>query len=90
MNKGQLVDHVAKAAGISKSAADKAINGFIEAIEEAMSAGEKVTLVGFGSFYVSERKARTGRHPKTGEAIQIPARKVVKFKPGSRLMESAS
>jgi len=90
MNKGQLVDHMAKAAGISKSAAEKALNGFIEAVEEAMGAGEKVTLVGFGSFYVSERKARTGRHPKTGEAIEIPAKKVVKFKPGSRLLESAS
>ncbi len=90
MNKGQLVDRMAKAAGISKNAADKALNGFIEAVEEAMGDGEKVTLVGFGSFYVSERKARTGRHPKTGETIQIPARKVVKFKAGSRLLESAS
>jgi len=90
MNKGQLVDRMAKAAGISKSAADKALNGFVEAIQEAMGDGEKVTLVGFGSFYVSERKARTGRHPKTGETIQIPARKVVKFKAGSRLLESAS
>ncbi len=90
MNKGQLVDHMAKAAGIKKSAAEKALNGFIEAVEEAMGAGDKVTLVGFGTFFVSERKARTCRHPKTGKKIAIPAKKVVKCKAGSRLAESAA
>ncbi len=88
MNKGQLVDHVAKAAGISKGAADAAVNGFMEAVTDALSKGDKVTLVGFGTFSVAKRNARTGRNPSTGKPIKIPAKKVVKFKPGSRLTES--
>ena len=88
MNKGQVVDHMAKSSGIFKSAADKALNGFMEAVTEALKAGEKVTLVGFGTFSVTERKARTGRNPRTGNPMEIPAKKVVKFKPGTKLSES--
>ncbi|RKX60650.1 MAG: DNA-binding protein [Thermodesulfobacteriota bacterium] len=88
MNKGQLVDRMAKSSGIFKTAADKALNGFMEAITDALNAGEKVTLVGFGTFSVTERKARTGRNPRTGKPMEIPARKVVKFKPGTKLSES--
>jgi DNA-binding protein HU-beta len=88
MNKGQLVDRMAKSAGISKTAADKALNGFMEAVTESLNAGEKVTLVGFGTFSVTKRKARTGRNPRTGKPMEIPAKKVVKFKPGTKLSES--
>ena len=88
MNKGQLVDSMAKSAGIFKTAADKALNGFMEAVTEALNAGEKVTLVGFGTFSVNERKARTGRNPRTGKPMEIPAKKVVKFRPGTKLSES--
>ncbi|MEA1867733.1 MAG: HU family DNA-binding protein [Thermodesulfobacteriota bacterium] len=88
MNKGQLVDRMAKSSGIFKTAADNALNGLIEAITDALNAGEKVTLVGFGTFSVTERKARTGRNPRTGKPMEIPAKKVVKFKPGTKLSES--
>ena len=88
MNKGELVDRMAKSAGIFKSAADKALNGFMEAVTESLNTGEKVTLVGFGTFSVTERKARTGRNPRTGKPMEIPAKKVVKFKPGTKLSES--
>ncbi len=89
MNKGQLVDRMAKSAGIFKTAADKALNGFMEAVTESLNKGEKVTLVGFGTFSVTERKSRTGRNPRTGKPMEIPAKKVVKFKPGTKLSESA-
>ncbi len=87
MNKAQLVEKMAASAGISKNAAERALNGFIEAVTEALQQGDKVTLIGFGTFSVVERKARQGRNPQTGEVIEIPAKKVVKFKPGSRLSE---
>jgi len=88
MHKGQLVDRMANAAGISKTAADKALNEFTVAVTDALQAGEKVTLVGFGTFQVTERPGRMGRNPRTGEMIEIKARKIPKFKPGSRLSES--
>lgn len=87
MNKAQLVDRMADAAGVSRSAADKALAGLLEAVSETLESGERVTLVGFGTFSVTERKARSGRNPRTGESIEIPARKIVKFKAGSRLAE---
>lgn len=90
MNKGQLVEQIAKGAGISKAAAERALNAFMDAVMDAVSSGDKVTLVGFGTFYVTERKARTGRNPQTGKKIKIPAKKVVKFKAGSKLSESAN
>lgn len=88
MNKGQLVDQMAQAAGISKSAAERALNGFMDAVTDALASGDKVTLIGFGTFSVSERRARTGRNPQTGKPLEIPAKKVVKFKPGTRLSEA--
>ncbi len=88
MNKGQLVEQMATGAGISKAAAERALNAFMDAIMDAVAAGEKVTLVGFGTFYVTERSARTGRNPQTGKKMKIPAKKVVKFRPGSRLSEA--
>lgn len=88
MNKSELVESMASAAGISKAAAEKALNGMLDAIGGAMSKGDKVTLVGFGTFSVSERSARQGRNPQTGAAIKIPKRKVARFKPGSKLTEA--
>lgn len=89
MNKTELVEKVARDCEISKTAAEKALNSVMEAVMEAMSAGDKVTLVGFGTFSVSARTARDGRNPQTGKAIKIPATKVVKFKAGSKLADAA-
>ena len=86
MNKAELVDRMAFAANISKAAAEKSLTGMQEAITDALSSGDKVTLVGFGTFSVSERAARQGRNPQTGAKIQIAARKVARFKPGSKLV----
>ncbi len=88
MNKGELVERMASAAGISKAAADKALTGLLDAITDALAKGDKVTLVGFGTFSVSKRAARQGRNPQTGATIQIAARKVARFKPGSKLADS--
>ncbi len=88
MNKSQLVEQMATGAGISKAAAERALNAFMDAVMDAVTSGDKVTLVGFGTFYVTKRKARTGRNPQTGKKMKIPAKKVVKFRPGSRLSEA--
>jgi DNA-binding protein HU-beta len=85
MNKAELVTAMAEKSGLTKAAAEKALNSFTEAIKESMTKGERVGLVGFGSFSVAERSARTGRNPQTGKEITIPAKKVVKFKPGADL-----
>jgi len=89
MNKGDLVEKVAKECDLSKAAAEKALNSILDAISDAMAAGDKVTLIGFGTFSVSKRAAREGRNPQTGETMKIPARKVVKFKAGSKLADAA-
>ncbi|MBU1566739.1 MAG: HU family DNA-binding protein [Proteobacteria bacterium] len=88
MNKKELIESIAGAADISKAAAEKALNGTLAAIAESLNKGDKVTLVGFGTFSVSKRDARQGRNPQTGKAIKIPAKKVVKFKAGSKLSEA--
>lgn len=88
MNKGELVESMANAAGISKAGAERALTGLLDSITKALSKGGKVTLVGFGTFSVSKRSARQGRNPQTGAAIKIPARKVARFKPGSKLAEA--
>lgn len=88
MNKGELVEKVAKNCGLSKSSADDAVNTVMGAIADALANGDKVTLVGFGTFAVAERAAREGRNPKTGEKMNIPAGKGVKFKAGSKLTDS--
>lgn len=87
MNKNDLVEAIASAAQISKVAAEKGLNGLLSSMAEAMEEGDRVTLVGLGSFSVVERAPRLGRNPKTGEVVQIPSRKVVKFRPGKKLLE---
>lgn len=88
MNKGELVENMANASGISKAAAERALTGLLDSISGALSKGDKVTLVGFGTFSVSKRSARQGRNPQTGAAIKIPARTVARFKPGSKLADA--
>ena len=88
MNKGELVEKVAKECVLSKSAAEQVLASVFGAITDAMATGEKVALLGLGTFSVSERAAREGRNPQTGETMNIPAKKVVKFKAGSKLVDS--
>lgn len=88
MTKAELVDTVASGANISKAAAGKAIDSFIKEVTKALKKGEKVTLVGFGTFSVTRRKARMGRNPQTGAEIKIPATKAPKFTAG-RALKSA-
>ncbi len=88
MNKGDLIDKIAGDTGLTKGQAEAALNSVIHGITGAVKKGEKLTLVGFGTYSVSKRKARSGRNPQTGAAIKIPARKVVKFTPGSDLKKA--
>ena len=89
MTKAELVEKMAKDAGISKAAANKALNSFIACVKKALKKKDgKLTLVGFGTFSVSQRSARKGKNPRTGEAITIPARKAPKFKPGKALKDA--
>ena len=88
MNKSQLIDNVAAQADISKAAAGRAIDAMIESISESLAKDESVTLVGFGTFSVRERAARTGRNPQTGAAIQIAASKLPAFKAGKLLKDA--
>ena len=85
MNKTDLINDIAEASGLTKADATKALNATTAAIANAVKNDDKVALVGFGTFSVSERPARTGKNPRTGEMIEIPAKKVVKFKPGADL-----
>ena len=85
MNKTQLIDAVAAEAGLTKTDAKKAIDAFIKTTSEQLKDGEKIALVGFGTFSVSERSAREGRNPKTGEKNEVGKKRVVRFKPGSEL-----
>ena len=87
MNKNDLVETIACTAQISKAEAERGLNGMLSMMSSAMETGERVTLVGFGSFTVVERAPRTGRNPKTGETVPIPPRKAVKFKPGKHLSQ---
>ena len=89
MNKAELVKRMAEIAEVPKATAEKLLDAFMEAVQEAISKGDKVVLVGFGSFQVVERASREGRNPRTGEPIKIPAKKVVKFKAGKKLEEAA-
>jgi DNA-binding protein HU-beta len=85
MNKAELIAHIADEAGITKTQANSAIDSFVDVVAKTLKKGDKVTLVGFGTFSVSKRAARNGRNPQTGEAIKIKARKVARFKPGKDL-----
>ncbi|MGC8768233.1 HU family DNA-binding protein [Calditerrivibrio sp.] len=88
MNKKDLIEKIAAKAGLKKVEAEKALEAFEEAVVEALKSGDKVTLVGFGTFSVYERKARTGRNPQTGKEIKIPAKKAPKFTPGKLFKDS--
>ncbi len=85
MTKGQIIDAIAKKAKISKKAAGVAIDSFVESVTAALKKGDKVTLVGFGTFSAAKRKARTAKNPQTGELIKVPAKRVPKFKAGREL-----
>lgn len=90
MNKSELVDAIATQADLSKAAATRALDATLEAVTSALQKGDSVSLVGFGTFAVKERAARTGRNPKTGEEIQIAAAKVPSFKPGKGLKDAVN
>ncbi len=90
MNKSQLVAEMASAAKISKAQAAKALDGGLDSITKALRKGEKVTLVGFGTFSIMTRKARTGRNPRTGATMKIKAKKVPKFTAGNKLKAAAA
>lgn len=90
MNKQELIDSIAEAADLTKADAGRALDAITESISNALKGGESVALVGFGTFTVRERAARTGRNPKTGEEIQISAAKVPAFKPGKALKDAVN
>lgn len=87
MNKNDLIKSIAQSANISKVAAERGLNGMLQTMSNAMEGGERVTLVGFGSFSIVERAPRLGRNPRTGEEVRIPSRRGVKFRPGKELVE---
>lgn len=88
MTKQELVAKMAADANITKKAAEDALNSFVKGVKESLKKGNNVTLIGFGTFGVSQRKARKGRNPQTGAEIKIPARKVPTFKAGKGLKEA--
>lgn len=90
MNKAELIDAVAEGADISKAAATRAVDTFIEQVTQALKKGDQVTLVGFGTFAVKARAARTGRNPRTGESINIPASNNPTFKAGKALKDAVN
>ena len=90
MNKAELVAVIAEKAGISKKDAEAALKAFTETVSEELAKGEKVTLIGFGTFEVSERGERTGRNPQTGEEMKIAASKAPKFKAGKALKDAVN
>ena len=90
MNKADLISAVAEKAGLSKKNAESAVNSFVDIVGDALTKGDKVQLVGFGSFEVRQREARTGRNPKTKEEISIPASKSPVFKPGKALKDAVN
>lgn len=90
MNKSQLIDQIAAGADISKATAGRSLDAIIEAVTEALKSGDQVALVGFGSFVVRERAARTGRNPQTGKEIKIAAAKVPAFRAGKALKDAVN
>ena len=90
MNKTELIEAIAAEADLSKAAAGRALEAAMEAVTKAMKKGDMVTLVGFGSFYVGKRAARTGRNPRTGESITIKAAKIPKFRAGKALKDGVN
>ncbi len=90
MNKSQLIEKIADGADISKASAGRALDSFIEAVSGALQEDDQVALVGFGTFSVRERAARTGRNPQSGETIEIAAAKIPAFKPGKALKDAVN
>ena len=90
MNKTELIDQIAEKSGLTKKDSEAALNATIEAITSALAGGDKISLVGFGTFEVKERAARIGRNPKTKEEIQIPASKAPAFKAGKQLKDAVN
>jgi DNA-binding protein HU-beta len=90
MNKDTLIGAMAEKSGLTKKECEKALNAFIESVTDALSKKEKVTLIGFGTFSVVTRAARTGRNPSTGKPMDIPAKDVPKFSPGTNLKEKVA
>ncbi len=90
MNKAELIDAIAAESGLSKADAKKSLDAFISTTADALKKGDRISLVGFGSFSVSKRAARTGRNPQTGKEIKIAEKNVVRFKPGSDLSDSVN
>lgn len=90
MNKAELIEAIADESGLSKADAKRALNGFITTTTKALKTGDRVALVGFGSFAVSKRAARKGRNPQTGKEIKIAAKNVVKFKAGADLSDKVN
>ncbi len=90
MNKAQLVDKIAEGADISKASAGRALDAFLEAVSDSLKEGDQVALVGFGTFSVRDRAARTGRNPQTGQEIKIAAAKVPGFKAGKALKDAVN
>ncbi|HRF29242.1 MAG: HU family DNA-binding protein [Azonexus sp.] len=88
MNKTELIDAIAAQADISKAAAGRALDAAVESITAALQKGDSVSLIGFGTFYVGERAARTGRNPRTGKTLEIKAAKSPKFRPGKGLKDA--
>ena len=90
MNKAELIDAMAESAGLSKADAKRALDAFVESTTNALKGGDRISLVGFGSFSISKRAERQGRNPQTGKAITIKAKNIVKFKAGSELSEKVN
>lgn len=88
MNKSELIEAIAESADISKAAAGRALDATVEAMKKSLKKGEVVTLVGFGTFFVGKRAARTGRNPRTGATIKIKAAKIPKFRAGKGLKDA--
>ena len=90
MNKSQLVESIAKKSGLTNKDSAAAVNAFLESVKESLSKGEAVTLIGFGSFLVRDRAARSGRNPRPGKVVDIPAVKVPAFKAGKPLKDAVN
>lgn len=90
MTKSELIDAIAEKSGLNKADAAKALAATLESVTDALKAGEKVALIGFGTFSVSPRAARTGKNPQTGESIAIPATNAAKFKAGQQLKDAVN
>jgi len=88
MTKAELIEKIAKDVKLTKAAADKAINSFIDGVKKALKKGDRVALIGFGTFAISQRKARKGRNPQTGKELKIAARKVPVFRAGAALKKA--